>query len=179
MWNLFFLSHIFLVKTEPFVEVFFVLFDGELFVRMTSFSQFVEFWKTFLKCWHLPGICSNRQIITTTLVFWVIRDRIFIMKTIIVTPRDLPTTPSCPITSVTVYRLRVAHAIDLRFRRHFCIRFWWGRGTKMIVCTWTAQWNPRVIMTIPVATHGIHIIPHTLILTTSISGLLSEDGLQF
>lgn len=152
-----------------FVEVFFfgTICDGELLVPLTSFLQFVEFWKTFLKCWHLPEICSNRQIITTTLVCWVTRDRIFITKTIIATPRDLPTTPSCPIMSVTVCRLRVARAIDRRFRRHSCIRFWWGRGTKMIVCTWTAQWNPRVIMTIPVATHGIHIIPHTLILTTS------------
>lgn len=151
-----------------FVEVFFFWYYLWWWILpLTSFLQFVEFWKTFLKCWHLPEICSNRQIITTTLVCWVTRDRIFITKTIIVTPRDLPTTPSCPIMSVTVCRLRVARAIDRRFRRHSCIRFWWGRGTKMIVCTWTAQWNPRVIMTIPVATHGIHIIPHTLILTTS------------
>lgn len=150
--------------------------DGELFVRVTSFSQFDEFLTTFLKCWHLPEICSNRQIITTTLVCWVTRDRIFIMKTIIVTPRDLLTTPSCPITSVTVCRLRVARAIDRRFRRHSCIRFWWGRGTKTIACTWTAQWNPRVTMTIPVVTHGIHIIPPTLILTTSISGKVFFRG---
>ena len=134
-----------------------------------SLKIYTEF-KTFLRCWHLPVTCNSDPIIITTPGCWATPGRIYITTITIDTPRALPNTLCCPITSDIGGRLQAARAIGLRFKKLFYIKFWWGRVTKTIVCLWTVPWSLRFIMTILVVTHEVRITPLTHIQTTSITG---------